>query len=92
MSRIIYSTKLNPVGRSIQVQGSDFIIHGVLAPTSGGLVSVAETDFNSAVFIPQQAALDLTSNKSQHFTASNKVQRQRNLDQTVKDVRGTKFA
>jgi putative ABC transport system permease protein len=36
--------ELNPVGQTIHVQGSDFIVHGVLAQTSGGLASVAETD------------------------------------------------
>jgi putative ABC transport system permease protein len=54
--------ELNPVGQTISIQGRSFIVHGVLAPTSGGLVSVAETDFNSAVFIPFDAARDLTSN------------------------------
>jgi putative ABC transport system permease protein len=68
------------------VQGSDFIIHGVLEPTSGGLASVAETDFNSAVFIPQQAALDLTGNKSNILQILVKSQGN-NLDKTVQDVR-----
>jgi putative ABC transport system permease protein len=80
--------ELNPIGQSIQVKGSDFIIHGVLAPTSGGLVSVAETDFNSAVFIPQQAALDLSNNKSNILQILIKS-KGGNLDQTVEDVRTT---
>jgi putative ABC transport system permease protein len=78
--------ELNPVGQTIHIQGSDFIIHGVLAPTSGGLVSVAETDFNSAVFIPQQAALDITHNKTNILQILIKS-KGGDLDQTVSDVR-----
>jgi putative ABC transport system permease protein len=75
----------NPVGQTIHIQGSDFIVHGVLAQTSGGLVSVAETDFNSAVFIPQQAALDLTNNKANILQILIKA-KGGNLDQAVNDV------
>jgi putative ABC transport system permease protein len=75
----------NPVGQTIHIQGSDFIVHGVLEQTSGGLVSVAETDFNSAVFIPQQAALDLTSNKANILQILIKA-KGGNLDQAVVDI------
>jgi putative ABC transport system permease protein len=75
----------NPVGQTIPIQGSDFIVHGVLEQTSGGLVSVAETDFNSAVFIPQQAALDLTSNKANILQILIKA-KGGNLDQAVVDI------
>ena len=78
--------ELNPVGRTIQIQGSDFIIRGVLKETSGGLASVAETDFNSAVFIPQQSALDLTDGKTNILQILIKAKTE-NLDQTIKDVR-----
>jgi putative ABC transport system permease protein len=80
--------ELNPVGQTIHVQGSDFIVHGVLAQTSGGLASVAETDFNSAVFIPMQAALDLTNNRAnilQILIKSNT----KDLDSTVAEARRT---
>jgi putative ABC transport system permease protein len=77
--------ELNPVGQTIHVQGSDFIVHGVLAQTSGGLVSVAETDFNSAVFIPQLAALDLTNNKANILQILIKSKNS-DLEQTVNDV------
>jgi putative ABC transport system permease protein len=78
--------EINPVGQTIHVNGSDFIIHGVLDQSSGGLVSVVEIDFNSAVFIPNQAALDLTNDKSnilQILIKSNPGQ----LDQTVSGAR-----
>jgi putative ABC transport system permease protein len=77
--------ELNPVGQTIHIQGSDFIVHGVLAQTSGGLVSVAETDFNSAIFIPQLAALDLTNNKANILQILIKSKNS-DLEQTVTDV------
>jgi putative ABC transport system permease protein len=33
--------ELNPVGSTIHINGQDFIVHGVLAPTNGGLLSVS---------------------------------------------------
>jgi putative ABC transport system permease protein len=76
--------ELNPVGRTITVSGSDFIIHGVLAQTSDGFASVAETNFNSAVFIPMQSALDLTDNKTNILQIIIKA-KPGNLEQTVRD-------
>jgi putative ABC transport system permease protein len=76
----------NPIGRTISVAGSDFIIHGVLEQTSGGLISVAETDFNSAVFIPIQSALDLTENKTNILQILIKS-KSSNLDQTITDTK-----
>jgi putative ABC transport system permease protein len=76
--------ELNPVGRTITINGSDFIIHGVLEQTSDGLASVAEIDFNSAVLIPMQSALDLTNNKTnilQILIKSNSG----SLEQTIAD-------
>jgi putative ABC transport system permease protein len=80
--------QFNPVGQTIQIQGRDFIVHGVLAQTSGGLASVAETDFNSAVFIPQQAALELTNNHSNILQILIKS-KDKNLDAIVSDARKT---
>lgn len=37
---------LNPVGETIHIMGQDFIVRGVLAPTQGGLLSVAQADYN----------------------------------------------
>jgi putative ABC transport system permease protein len=56
--------ELNPVGQTIHISGDNFIVRGVLAQTSGGLLSVAQTDFNAAVFIPTKAALVLTNDKT----------------------------
>jgi len=56
--------ELNPVGHTITISGTDFVVGGVLAPSSGGLLSIAETDFNSAVFIPVSVASGLTNGHS----------------------------
>lgn len=50
---------LNPVGETIHIRGQDFTVHGVLAPTQGGLLSVAQVDYNSSVFLPAAAAENL---------------------------------
>jgi putative ABC transport system permease protein len=51
---------LNPVGSTVHINGQDFIVHGVLAPSSGGLLSVAQADYNSSIFVPVGAADSLT--------------------------------
>lgn len=77
--------ELNPVGQTIQIQGEDFLVRAVLAPTSGGLLSVAATDFNSAVFIPTTSAERLTNGRTNilQILLSSRVE---NLDSTVSDV------
>ena len=57
----LYS-ELNPTGRSITISGEHYIIRGVLAPSPGGLFSIGQTDFNSAVFVPFEQAEDLAAN------------------------------
>jgi len=54
--------ELNPVGQTITVHGQDFIVQGVLAPSTGGLLSAAQTDFNSGVFMSFDNALSLSGN------------------------------
>jgi putative ABC transport system permease protein len=78
--------ELNPVGQTIHIQGHDFIIYGVLAATSGGLASVAETDFNSAVFIPMQPARDLTNDRTNILQILIKS-KDKNLDDLVGSTR-----
>lgn len=51
--------QLNPVGKSLTIEGRSFIVRGVLEKVSGSIFSVAQIDFNSAVFIPQNTAKDL---------------------------------
>jgi putative ABC transport system permease protein len=52
---------LNPVGETIHIMGQDFTVHGVLAPTQGGLLSLAQADYNSSVFISTDDANKLTT-------------------------------
>lgn len=52
----------NPVGSAFNIGSTTLRVSGVLAPSSGGLFSVAETDFNSAVFIPFSVAEQITNN------------------------------
>jgi putative ABC transport system permease protein len=52
---------LNPVGSTVHINGQEFIVHGVLASTFGGLLSVGQADYNSSIFIPSGAAESLTS-------------------------------
>lgn len=56
--------EFNPVGRSLEVKDQSFIVRGVIAPTSGGLLSVAQTDYNNAVFIPSETAAALSAGHS----------------------------
>lgn len=51
---------LNPVAHTINISGQSYIISGVLKESPGGLLSVGQTDFNSAVFIPFEHAANLT--------------------------------
>jgi putative ABC transport system permease protein len=80
--------ELNPVGHTIRIQDRDFIVHGVLAPTSGGIASVAQTDFNSAVFIPLQSGRDLTSNRTNILQILIKS-KSKNLNNLVAESRRT---
>ena len=82
--------ELNPTGRSITIAGESYVIRGVLASSSGGLLSIGQTDFNSAVFIPFEQAQSLTEN-------TNIVQvllksKDSNNDSTISEVRKTLLA
>jgi putative ABC transport system permease protein len=78
--------EVNPVGRSITIEGQDFIVEGILKPATQGLLTVAQIDFNTAVFIPNRAAISLTEGKMnilQILVKSNGD----DLDTVVSDVR-----
>ena len=51
---------INPVGETIHISGHDFTVGGVLAPSPGGLLSVAQADYNSSVFISTRQAEAIT--------------------------------
>jgi putative ABC transport system permease protein len=79
--------ELNPVGQSVNVMGTNYVVYGVLERSSGSLFSVTETDFNSAVFIPFNSAKELTNGNSNLLQIIVKSRNPDNLDQTVSDVR-----
>lgn len=80
--------ELNPIGHMLTISGTSFSVRGVLAPSSGGLLSVAQTDFNSAVFIPLKSAEQLTGGHTNILQILTKS-RDDNLDTTVKDISNT---
>ena len=56
--------RLNPVGATLNISGKDFTVRGVLAPSKGGLLSIAETNYNSAIIIPMPAAESITGGQT----------------------------
>jgi putative ABC transport system permease protein len=56
--------ELNPVGQSLTIANASFIVRGVLSPTPGGLLSVAQTDFNSSVIMPIKNAQNLNNGRT----------------------------
>jgi putative ABC transport system permease protein len=80
--------EINPVGHSIKIAGADFGIRGVLPQTTGGIGTIAQTDFNSTVFIPLGPSEKLnngSTNIQQIFVRSNN----NNLDASANDIRKT---
>lgn len=66
-------TDPNAVGHTIVINGQSFIIHGVLEPVNNGLLSIAQGDINSSIFIPFNTAVGLShgnSNILQIFVSS----------------------
>ncbi len=82
--------ELNPTGRAITLSGQSYIVRGVLAPSPGGLLSIGQTDFNSAVFIPFEQAESLAegTNIIQILLRSKGP----DTDATIRDVQKTLLA
>ncbi|HXY17830.1 MAG TPA: ABC transporter permease, partial [Candidatus Nitrosopolaris sp.] len=78
--------EINPVGHSLMISGQNFVVSGVLARSSGSLLSVAETDFNSAILIPLTPAEQLASGQTNILQILVKAKDANNLDATVSDV------
>lgn len=77
---------LNPVGETIRVMGQDFNVHGVLAPSPGGLLSAAQADYNSAVFLPTTAAETLTSGRANILQILVRIKKGADVDQAVGSI------
>jgi putative ABC transport system permease protein len=80
---------LNPVGSTVHINGQDFIIHGVLAPSKGGILSVAQADYNSSIFIPTGASGSLTAGHVNVLQILAQVKDPHHMDAAVKQVRTT---
>jgi putative ABC transport system permease protein len=78
--------ELNPVGETVTVMGQDFIVRGVLAPTQGGLLSLALADYNSSIFIPADTAQDLTAGHTNILQILARVKPNTNVDKAVSHI------
>lgn len=72
--------ELNPVGETFQISGQDFVVRGVFQTSGSGLLSVAETDINTAVFIPFKTALSLAGGNANILQILAKVSPGQNID------------
>lgn len=57
--------ELNPVGKSMTIEGREFIVRGVFEPFEGSALASAGTDFNSTVFIPYETGQRITEGRAQ---------------------------
>jgi putative ABC transport system permease protein len=78
--------ELNPVGETVTVMGQDFIVRGVLAPTQGGLLSLALADYNSSIFIPSDTASNLTAGHTNILQILTRIKPNTNIDKAVSDI------
>lgn len=76
----------NPVGRSATIGDQEFIVRGVLKRTEGGLLAVAQTDFNSAIFIPYSAAQQLSNGRPNLLQIMAKARDPAQVDTAVADI------
>lgn len=81
--------ELNPVGKSINIEGHDLIIRGVFEEFEGGAFTNSGTDYNSAVFIPYKTGKRITGDKSQIQEIFIKSTQPELTQTTVDDVQRT---
>ncbi|MBI2592285.1 ABC transporter permease [Candidatus Saccharibacteria bacterium] len=79
----------NPIAHSISIKGESFIVRGVLAPSPGGLLSIAQTDFNSVVYIPFNEAKKISGGQTNILQILAGVRDGQNIDVAVLDVKQT---
>jgi len=77
--------RLNPVGHTLQISGQEFIVQGVLEQSAGGLLSIAQTDFNSAILMPLEASKKLTGDRTNILQILVRSE-DPDLDQVVADI------
>ena len=81
--------QLNPVGQTIRIMGQDFTIQGVLGPSSGGLLSVGQANYNSSVFIPSRAAEQLAGGHYSILQILVQAKTGSNIDTAVSSINQT---
>ncbi len=81
--------ELNPVGKTISIEGRDLIIRGVFEEFEGGAFTTAGTDYNSAVFIPYKTGQRITADKAQIQQIFIKSSEPELTEATVDDVQRT---
>ena len=77
----------NPVGHSIGILGQDFVVRGVIVPSSGGLISAQQPDLNSTVFLPLAPAKNLAAGRVNISQILIKTKTGTDPDAAVSDVR-----
>jgi putative ABC transport system permease protein len=77
---------LNPVGSSLTINGQEFVVRGVLEPSATGVLSIAQADFNYAVLIPLQPALDIASGHANILQILVKSTDPKNVNETIREV------
>jgi putative ABC transport system permease protein len=80
---------LNPVGSTVHIDGQDFIIRGVLAPSSGGLLSVGQADYNSSIFISTGGAESLTAGHTNILQILIQTKSDSNIDSSLNQIKNT---
>lgn len=78
--------ELNAVGETININGQNFVVHGVLEPSSTGILSVAQADFNYAVLIPFQPALDIAAGHSNILQILVKTNDSQDVNKTISQI------
>jgi len=78
---------LNPVGETVRIMGQDFIVHGVMAPSKGNVLSVSQADLNSSIIIPMEAARDLNSNHSNILQILVQLKTGSNVNDSVRQIK-----
>ncbi len=76
----------NAIGQTVSVGGQNFIVHGVLAKSGGGLPTVADADFDSSILVPMAAANELTKNHANIIQILIKPKQPSSIDTTVNET------
>ncbi len=79
----------NPVGETIQINGQDFIVHGVFESSAGSLLSIGQANLNSSVLIPAPQAEALTASHPNILQIFYQAKPGSNINSTVAQINKT---